>query len=190
MGPDTAKSTFLDNIDDPHYEMLKQSLMPHQHRESLDWLMTELRRGERKEAIRGQNKRNIRRSQSPQPSESAKRRRMNSPDTGGGSGKGSLDSTIHPNLSGVINVTPSSKWHDLKPDHRKWILAYNRAVRHKEPLPDAPPGVTVGNSKDDGKDNQDRFGRAVKQTLRRMPGHSTNSNQTSNQPESSPAVTD
>ena len=68
-------------------------------------------------------------------------------------------------------------------------MAYNRAVRHKEPLPDAPPGVTVGNSKDDRKDNQDLFGRAVKRTLWRMPGHSTNSNQTSNQPATPPAAT-
>ena len=35
------------------------------------------------------------------------------PTNGGGTGRESLASTIHPDLSGVINVTPSSMWKAL-----------------------------------------------------------------------------
>mmetsp|Transcript_19497 Transcript_19497/g.40174 ORF Transcript_19497/g.40174 Transcript_19497/m.40174 type:complete len:278 (-) Transcript_19497:346-1179(-) len=128
--------------------------------------MTKLRRDERQGAVKGNTKRHIRRSQTG----SGKRRRVNPSTSTGGTGTESLPSTIHPNLIGLINITPSSKWKALKQDHRSWILSYNRAVRHKDSLPAAPPGVTVGSSIDDGENNEDKFGRSQQRTLRRMPG--------------------
>ena len=124
MGPETAKTLFLENMEDPHHEVLVKSLRPHMHTHPLDWLMTELRRDERQDAVKGNTKRHIRRSQTG----SGKRRRVN-PSTGtGGTGTESLPSTIHPNLIGLINITPSSKWKALKQDHRSWVLSFNRAV--------------------------------------------------------------
>ena len=59
MGPETAKTLFLENMEDPHHEVLVKSLRPHMHTHPLDWLMTELRRDERQDAVKGNTKRHI-----------------------------------------------------------------------------------------------------------------------------------
>ena len=68
---------------------------------------------------------------------------------------GSLPPTLHPNLQGIITITPPLIWRSLHPEHRNWVLRYNAAVRHDEKPPLPPDGTTVSYYKDDGNGNKD-----------------------------------
>ena len=66
---------------------------------------------------------------------------------------GSLPSIIHPNLQGIITISPPSLWRSLNLEHRTWVLSYNKAMRHEEKTPPPPQGVIVGCYNDDGDGN-------------------------------------
>ena len=65
-----------------------------------------------------------------------------------------LPPILHPNLQGIIKISPPLIWHSLNPEHRNWVLSYNAAVRHDEKPPLPPDGITVSYYKDDGNGNK------------------------------------
>ena len=67
---------------------------------------------------------------------------------------GSLPSTIHPNLQGIITIIPPSLWKSLNLEHQTWVLDYNAAVRHDEKTPPPPKGIHVSSPTDDGNGNK------------------------------------
>ena len=73
-------------------------------------------------------------------------------------------------------------WRKLEESYRHFILAYNRAVRHSEPLPEPPEGVKIGPGVDDGRGNTDIHGdkRGSKKVRRTQP--STNIDPTASVP--------
>ena len=83
--------------------------------------------------------------------------RRNSTQNSSNEPKIQLPPIISPNLKGFIYVdTPT--WRKLEESHRHFILAYNNAVRHSDPLPEPPEGVEIGPGVDDGKGNTDIHG--------------------------------
>ena len=66
----------------------------------------------------------------------------------------SLPSTIHPNLQGIITITPPSLWESLHPEHKTWVLRYNAAVRRVEKLPSPPKGTHISHPINDGDGNK------------------------------------
>jgi len=55
-----------------------------------------------------------------------------------------LPTVLHPNMEGIIKISPSSLWYSLSEDDKTFILNYNRAIRHNEDKPELPKGVTIG----------------------------------------------
>ena len=145
-----------------------------------------IRRWEHKLVAERKNKKEIRRistllgpNETGKTQPASKRRRVERKNKEPGTG--SLGKVIHPNLKGIIHIQPSMIWHALKPEHQKWVLSYNAAVRHNEELPSPPSGVTIGKAFDDGEGNDDRPGSNARRP-RRVPSPSIKTSYLANTP--------
>ena len=156
MSEAEAKDIFLENITDPEFKSLKEYLSTSLDTRTLRDLIVEIQKKELALNRRADLKRRVRRQalaheilvEEP-PTKRA--RRMGSEDA-----KCTLlPKVIKPNLDGIIYIRPSETWKSLCADHKQFVTSYNSAVRHSDPLPAPPSGVTIGEPTDDGKGNGD-----------------------------------
>jgi hypothetical protein len=177
MSEQSAKALLIKNIHDPSFQHIKDTLYMADHQTPFSIFIDKIRRWEHKLMAERKNKKEIRRistllgpneTDKTQPASKRQRaeRKNNTP------GTGSLGKVVHPNLKGIIHIQPSMIWHALQPEHQKWVLSYNAAVRHNEELPSPPSGVTIGKPFNDGEGNHDKSGSNARRP-RQVPSPST-----------------
>jgi len=161
-----AKGIFVRNIMDSSLYYTHKTMLRSKANRSIEELILDLRKVEEElERQNISNRAEVKRRQEP-IFFSGKRRRVE--------GEVSLTvSVLHPNLIGIIRIPPET-WRGLKKEHRKYVLQYNTAVRHKvqaEEYPVPIDGITIGEQKDDGMGNTDvprRFGGGKQRRVHRV----------------------
>ena len=184
MSEQEAKTLFLENITDNDYSGLREFLSTSIDSRTLREIVHELQQKELTlERQISMRKRTRRAAQmygliEPKP----RRVRRNGTQTSSDGPKIQLPPDIAPNLNGFIYVdTPT--WKKLEESHRHFILDYNKSVRHSDPLPEPPEGVTVGPKTDDGRGNTDIHGdKRPAKKVRRAPPPRDNDSDYSNPP--------
>ena len=153
LNSNTIKTKFINNIKDPDYYPFTGQARSTIRDKTFKQLVEELRifDDNLQDAPETNAKRARRMLDLETIGDGTKPRRVTETDTT----KVPLPSTVHPNLQGFLKIRPSQAWGSLLPEHRKFVQGYNAANRHKDPLPHAPSGVTIGPPKDDGDDNSD-----------------------------------
>jgi len=127
MNEQEIKSLFLRNIHDPTYSTLKETLEINVLHTTLKELVLNIRKKERSMARKDDNVKRVRRlareigiiNEEPSPKKIPEK---STP------GSQLLPTVLHPNIEGIIKISPSSLWYSLSEDDKTFILNYNRAI--------------------------------------------------------------
>lgn len=159
MSEQEAKDIFIQNIHDPDYMLLKETLSTGLNEKTLQSFVNELQKKEMQLNRDADYKKRVRRQllteEDFQPN--AKKRHLGETtgENDGAANQTSLPSVVNPNLTGIIQIRPGSAWTSLQKTHKDFVIKYNRAIRHSEEPPAPPAGVTIGPKSDDENGNGD-----------------------------------